>query len=728
MSDLKFVIQVEGQEQIERVSKSTKRLETRIRELDKDLKSGRVSSDQFRKGLVEIRRSVDGQFSSWQKARSEIDKYVKSLRAIDKQKSVENATREYKRLAASLDPLEAATQKYESDVRKLDNALKNGVITLDKYEEQVAQVRTQMEMGGVTFNQYGQVASVATRKFKRFGAVGMQQVGYQVGDFAVQLQGGTNAAVAFGQQASQLLGIFGAGGAIAGAGVAIVTAFIAPLLDARKRAKETQDAFENLGQTLNRLDNVRLENLNENIAEGAKSAASEYERVLKLIERVEQRQLNSIIQGEVDAIAKAIVDLDRQRSLISQIGGTFEFEFMGLDSLNEAVFLAARLKELNGDTKEELAGQLRYITESLELRGLMTPEVEKLLAKFAEEIGLIEQINDQQDKFNKGLEKSVETVTILTNIDVAEGFASAADRAGELAKNLRAALTAGIMLKELGSGDKTQLQMPGVGPVGVPGVGNKNLEFGFDDSIWRQVLDLTGGDSVGSSGRSGGSGGSGPDPMGLMKSIMTPSEALQSEYEQRLEQLKQFNDQELALVGGHAEARRRIEEQYSKGIQDIQRQERSTRLTELSGMFGAMASIAETGGQNLLGIQAVVSGAATMIAAYETAQKAAAEATTIPGRIAAYAAFLAQGISTVQKITSIGNTGRASSGGGSSVSIPSGAAATIQQNQTAPQQPQRVLIEGLSTDSLISGQQLSDLFDRLYEENSERGAIFMVAR
>ena len=68
-----------------------------------------------------------------------------------------------------------------------------------------------------------------TRSFKRFGSVGLQQVGYQVGDFAVQLQGGTNAFVAFGQQGSQLLGIFGPMGAIAGAVLAIFTAFAAPL-------------------------------------------------------------------------------------------------------------------------------------------------------------------------------------------------------------------------------------------------------------------------------------------------------------------------------------------------------------------------------------------------------------------------------------------------------------------------------------------------------------------
>jgi hypothetical protein len=44
---------------------------------------------------------------------------------------------------------------------------------------------------------------------RRMNAMGMatQQVGYQVGDFLVQVQSGTNAFVAFGQQATQLVGI-----------------------------------------------------------------------------------------------------------------------------------------------------------------------------------------------------------------------------------------------------------------------------------------------------------------------------------------------------------------------------------------------------------------------------------------------------------------------------------------------------------------------------------------
>ena len=52
----------------------------------------------------------------------------------------------------------------------------------------------------------------------------MQQAGYQIGDYAVQVSNGTSKMQAFGQQAPQLLQIFGPIGAIVGAGVAVFAA------------------------------------------------------------------------------------------------------------------------------------------------------------------------------------------------------------------------------------------------------------------------------------------------------------------------------------------------------------------------------------------------------------------------------------------------------------------------------------------------------------------------
>tara|TARA_R110000744_G_scaffold245804_1_gene362416 strand:- start:5751 stop:8228 length:2478 start_codon:yes stop_codon:yes gene_type:complete len=71
----------------------------------------------------------------------------------------------------------------------------------------------------------------------KFLRTGLQQTGYQVGDFAVQVGNGTSAMTAFGQQAPQLLQIFGPIGSIVGAGVAIFAALAVAITKSGDKAK-----------------------------------------------------------------------------------------------------------------------------------------------------------------------------------------------------------------------------------------------------------------------------------------------------------------------------------------------------------------------------------------------------------------------------------------------------------------------------------------------------------
>lgn len=78
----------------------------------------------------------------------------------------------------------------------------------------------------------GASADTAGAKSGKFSQV-MGQAGFQVQDFIVQVQGGTSAITAFTQQAPQLAGAFGPGGAVVGAllalGGVIAGTFLTPL-------------------------------------------------------------------------------------------------------------------------------------------------------------------------------------------------------------------------------------------------------------------------------------------------------------------------------------------------------------------------------------------------------------------------------------------------------------------------------------------------------------------
>ena len=95
-------------------------------------------------------------------------------------------------------------------------------------------------------NVYGEAVDANTRGLSKFAKSGLQQTGYQVGDFAVQVGGGTSALQAFGQQGSQLFGIFGAGGAIFGAGIAIVAALGNAYLKSIDTVKEFSEEIDEL--------------------------------------------------------------------------------------------------------------------------------------------------------------------------------------------------------------------------------------------------------------------------------------------------------------------------------------------------------------------------------------------------------------------------------------------------------------------------------------------------
>lgn len=82
----------------------------------------------------------------------------------------------------------------------------------------------------------------------------MQQAGYQIGDFAVQVQSGQNALVAFSQQGSQLAGAFGPVGAVVGVVLTLATIvggqLMANMTNANNASKDLDSAMQGLNQML----------------------------------------------------------------------------------------------------------------------------------------------------------------------------------------------------------------------------------------------------------------------------------------------------------------------------------------------------------------------------------------------------------------------------------------------------------------------------------------------
>ena len=84
----------------------------------------------------------------------------------------------------------------------------------------------QVQKSRVQMNQFGGSLVGTQRNLRKFALGGVQQAGYQVGDFAVQVANGTSKVQAFGQQAGQFLQIFGPFGAVLGAAVSVISAVV----------------------------------------------------------------------------------------------------------------------------------------------------------------------------------------------------------------------------------------------------------------------------------------------------------------------------------------------------------------------------------------------------------------------------------------------------------------------------------------------------------------------
>jgi len=184
----------------------------------------------------------------------------------------------------------------------------------------------------LSFNQFGRSATRAQQKSKRFASVGLQQVGYQVQDFAVQVQGGTSAFVAFGQQGSQLAGIFGPGGAVLGAFIAIGTA----IANVWWQTKRTGEELQSLGE------------ITKNLTEEIKSATDELEMFAQQIKTV----------AELEAIRK-LEQLNNQisevQSKLQSMRGQGAAGLLGMGELNSELSVLIKQRDNIQDQLDRLA-------------------------------------------------------------------------------------------------------------------------------------------------------------------------------------------------------------------------------------------------------------------------------------------------------------------------------------------------------------------------------------
>ena len=123
-------------------------------------------------------------------------------------------------------------------------AIDRATAPLKAVQAQVARTAASVNSATSTMRSFAQGSVLANTATQKWAKGALQQAGFQVGDFAVQVANGTNSLQAFGQQAPQLLQIFGPAGAVIGAAVAIIAALG---VVAQKSGKDLSDMGSALG-------------------------------------------------------------------------------------------------------------------------------------------------------------------------------------------------------------------------------------------------------------------------------------------------------------------------------------------------------------------------------------------------------------------------------------------------------------------------------------------------
>lgn len=142
--------------------------------------------------------------------------------------------------------LDKAEDQLYASIGKANTAVKAQSAAMDQASAATTRASGTMSQAAIRAQQMAAAQRMAGKSTNKFGLIS-QQVGYQVGDFFVQVQSGTDALVAFGQQGTQLAGLLpGLAGAILGIGLSLGTAMLNASLTAKGLRVDFKAVFEDL--------------------------------------------------------------------------------------------------------------------------------------------------------------------------------------------------------------------------------------------------------------------------------------------------------------------------------------------------------------------------------------------------------------------------------------------------------------------------------------------------
>lgn len=368
------------------------------RSMDSSLKTLNTSITAIAKAMLEAKNNTSGAGSEFSRAEAIIEGLGNQLAILDE--AQENGARSAAILAAQL---RAGSKASDEEKQKIG------------------------ELTGRLFDM--KAASDTGAKGHGNWKSTMQQAGYQVQDFIVQVQGGQSALVAFSQQGSQLAGAFGPGGAVIGAVLALSTVVAGALITSLNGGKNAMDALKGAAETMDKVITISQNGVAA-LSDKYAALAQTNIAVATLMKKQAELELQAALSNVSKEVQKASSDfISFGDSLMSSLGGGYASVKLFNDYVST---LNITTNDFSEAWKQAAAsGQAGQSTMNS-----MVATVAALSTKF--------DISDQKAfEFAKQLSDIAKTPTdeklkalVVTLQDVGNGQSSGAAKAREYAKSL----------------------------------------------------------------------------------------------------------------------------------------------------------------------------------------------------------------------------------------------------------------------------------------------------
>lgn len=507
----------------------------------------------------------------------------------------------------------------------------------------------------------------------------IQQVSFQLQDIAVQMQAGTRTSTVMAQQLPQLAGAFGAVGAVVGTLAAVgIPALAFAMRGATQRVQtltQALDALEALQDRVSRSANILHMSTAELSAEYGRFAARVRELALEEL-RLSQARAQTLLSASVTEQSMQTLTnrITRSIRLVEELGDT------GTDQMYDmrrAAREVTRQFGLTGDAAVEMAGAFQSLGRADTL-----PEQQRVLGRIRE---ILRENNIEFSQIPAPLQEALGRMNALEQATINVGVALS--RAGDEAAGLANAIFP-VFAEGAGAGRGT------VGMPERPVVGSgSTMEF----------------PSFGGGG--GGGSAFGGRIAALVESLQTERETVEAWYQESLELLGEANAAELEAIGGHNEARLRLEEEYQRRLAGIREAGHGDALTSVLNSGQQIASAIGQTNERAMRVAQAFGAAEALVNAYRAASQALASP-ELPwfAKVSAAASVLAAGIGFANSIRSISASGNGA-----------GAAAGAASAATAAPAPLEARLVGLDPNALYSGAQIDELLDQLMDAAGDRG-------